>query len=251
MSIRKLITTLSAFVLSLTSSAMGSGITISASPFSGGYLGIGIGPGLISAFEHFEEDRNAAGKLDQILTPPLATIGFVGSLHFGYSHVFNRLYLGGQLFGEWWTPSAHLTLATRLFSSPTSGNINTFTSNLRIRSAYGVLIRPGVQIIPNSLIYLDLGVAFGNLRVKDTFDFLASGISGIIETHNSSKIGFRAGIGVSVAASKHFAVGIEYFYTYYHHLTLYLPPVFITDSHRNISTHNFLLNLEYLFHNDV
>jgi opacity protein-like surface antigen len=244
MSIRKSITALSAaFILNMISSATAGGIEIPTSPFSGAYLGIGVGPGLISVFGHFE-DRTATGILVQVIDSPLAKFGFVANVHLGYGHVFNRLYLGGQLFGEWWTPSVGFTSTSFSLLDTTT---NVFRNKLHIRPVYGVLIRPGAQITPNSLIYLDLGTAFQNLRIKDTFDFATSGIFGTAKVHRSGQVGFRAGIGVSVAPRKHFSIGLEYFYTYYTpRVTLFFPPLFITDSHRRISTHNLILNLELL-----
>jgi opacity protein-like surface antigen len=247
--------------------ALAGGIeTQSISPFSRGYAGIGLGPSFQlvkqSLFQQITGIVLPSGLSSTQYSIRQGDVVFLGNIHLGYGHSFrNGFYVGAELFGECYSHSTGFShnLINATGAPPTF--LSTEIHKVRMNNAYGLLIRPGLQPTPESIIYLSLGAAFTQIKNMNTYSLSQLPALPIIynvtdNRQRSSKAGFRIGLGTAIALAKHVAFRLDYFYTTYGHVNpaqrafavASLPGdiLTITDTAK-ISTHAVLFNFDFPF----
>ena len=252
-------------------SAIAGGIESPPFSFSGGYFGAGIGPHLLFFKQAtlLTVDHEIPVPNFFLVTESRANMGkpgFIGNIHLGYGRSFNNIgYIAGEVFGEWYTNSAHFQQISQVVGVPAT-YILPEAFKINARHAFGLVLRTGIQPSWRTLIYIVLGVSWAKL-VNSTDGGVAIPVSTqpnlvhslqLFPNSNSrNKAGFRAGLGTAILLARHLVFRLEYYYTGYGRFNT-LSPAFETDSvqdpfllvfahNAKVSTHAVTFNLDFLF----
>ena len=268
---------ISAIIAAFNVSVQAGGIETPVYPFSGAYLGVGLGPQFLFGKVASDVSTLVATGVPVFLPHTAyfdsANPGFIGNLHFGYGHAFqNRLYLGGEVFGEWSTTNARI--ANSLLNFPfLAFYLNSIEAyKIRAQNAYGISFRPGLCPTEKSLMYLVLGYSATRLKVEGlvTGTIQASTpvdppppqpLAVITNNHHKTKSGFRVGFGTAFSLAQHWIFRLEYFYTGYARLqaptisassipivqTIPIPVTQTATYSVKMSAHTVMAHIDYLF----
>jgi len=242
--------------------------SIESSFFSRGYIGFGIGVPLILGKHYIDSSTEDLTATTLSVLPAvevnIGKVGFIGDFHGGYGHTFpDTFYLGGELFLEWYTLSTRINLSRTVAFNGTTLLTPEFYQ-IRIKSAYGLLVHPGWQVTTDSLIYLSLGPTIGRLRNNSHMSFIIlpgtpTSTPLFIFEHDKDqrKLGFRTGIGTVLLLSEHWAFRLEYLYTHYGHFGASKvffkipltnnPFTMVTDNSATFSVHAVTANVDFFF----
>jgi len=123
-------------------------------------------------------------------------IGLGANAHIGYGHVWNRLYLGGELGYQYDTQVTKFTL------NATTPQIK----NAEIDSHHNISLdfTPGLLINLNTLIKAYIGMGLS----RYTLDLPQIGFSERKTTYS-----YRFGIGIAHAFNQHFSMNLNYIYS--------------------------------------
>lgn len=202
----------------------------SESVFNGVYLGAQLGF-VYALFQHQSNSDlivNTSTSSNSFLPVPTddtaSNIGPDVGLHLGYGHVFNRFYLGAEINGDL------LSASVDSHSLPDSEYADLYSTSFftgRISNTYGIDLRPGFLLTPNSMLYLKGGVQRSHVSGSATTEFaqlpdkIISALPAFIDPSNfagphitklsgSSHVwGWQTGIGYEIRAGEHFSFRVE------------------------------------------
>lgn len=212
------------------------------SVFDGAYLGAGLG-GSFTRGDLKAEPNSAADFDPQEGAPPndisaalsatntLKRNSFAGNLYAGYGHAWQPLYLGVEAFIKLANYKMNYAASTTATKTAGGGSY-TLTDNLATASEvklnpleFGIDLRPGVLVTPNTLLFGRLGVAFNKLTLNSTTTtsgeytngagFTKNFSGAITNTASKSVPGLRLGLGLEQHLNEHLALRLDYVYTYY------------------------------------
>ena len=208
--------------LFLTTSVFASGVYMPPTkPYFDGFYG-GIGMGAVAALS----DVKTSSELWLMSTPPLALSqgsrdldlgkgGFNANIFVGYGKTLNRsYYLGGELFGNYFTPKAtgsHVIDVTGI--NPSSYN------SVENRYSFGGDIRAGYLVSPRTMLYILFGLDYAKFKINSetTIDLSSLGLSAtnINNNFNKWKLGYMPGVGIETGLTDHLSIRAQGTYTYF------------------------------------
>lgn len=214
------------------------------SPFDGYYVGGSAGGVSTNASQEKSSQftfNSTAGFLFNLASNQSGPVSLktfnsaIGALYAGYGQHWDEYYLGAELFINLanyknhddfsHTNSLDFPLAPILVTNNAARTISTRLSPFQ----FGVDLRPGLLITPESMLYARVGVAFAEktVRVNDNFtgQTLAGGAVGSFNFSTSAETekdvaALRLGAGVETHICNRWNMRMDYIYTYYGHNTV-------------------------------
>jgi opacity protein-like surface antigen len=267
-----------ASILTIANTAMASS---SACHFNGFYTGISAG----GSFTTGEEQTSVDGTFTAIAveipfsaTNDLITNSVKGALFTGYGHVWQFFYLGAEIFADLSRYQMQSSGNAGFFEvdTPSELVVTNFNSSANTTAQlnnieYGIDLRPGILLTPDTLFYGRIGTAFNELSfdsdASTTIMFFAPFFDP--ETLNlalplsasKNRAALRLGAGIEQFISQHFSIRADYIYTYYGKINLNGststnmtstndgPGVFTltNDSSVKVANNSVMLGLSYYF----
>ncbi|WP_028388461.1 outer membrane protein [Legionella fairfieldensis] len=166
--------------------------------FSGFYVGVSGGPEGASFSQKAHVTRAtifATGNFNVVDKQHFSGTGGFGSLFAGYSLYYNRLYLAGEINGNFSTVEYRLVNDeyTHLHFSKTS-----FT----VKSSEGAGLLPGYFLADSTLIYGRIGYANGRINIDDS--------DPTIHSMRKNRSGIRYGGGIRYDLTPQFTFMMDY-----------------------------------------
>lgn len=179
---------------------------------SGVYLGASIG---VHSYYNKTDSKFFAGPDFKIFPPGTLYLttsylsgdtGILGELFGGYQWVGKNFYLAGEAFQSF-NNSKFVT--NQVVSSAASGAVQTFTQTESIKDNYGFRLRPGYLVAENNLLYIPVGITWGN------FEYFLTPETSNIPVFNKRIFGWQYGVGFETAINMNLNLRLEYLYTNY------------------------------------
>lgn len=152
--------------------------------------------------------------------PVLSVNGPVGGAFLGFGHYFgsfHNAYLGFEMFGN---GSGALTDSQVLINALSVGSFIKYSTDLQVKSNYGLSLLPGFKLNNATLLYVRLGYNWTNIDVNDYI--LVNGFLVANSIYDVTSSGFNYGLGFETAVVPHVSLRAEYTHTDYSHFTTYL-----------------------------
>ncbi len=192
------------------------------------------------------------------LTADTSKFSFAGGLHLGYGWEMGRFYIGTEAEGMFLRNS----LFNKLSNVVSVGSPTEQTTQLRmtLQNEYGLLLRPGVILAQNVLLFGRLGIV-GSEFTLNSVSFLVNNaaqngpsMTSIEPSARQRIAALSLGLGVETKPINHFGIGVEYFYNNYGHLLKTTAdqlgrggstPRLINDTKASVRNQGLLFNLSY------
>ncbi len=171
------------------------------------YLGAGVG---WSANEYSLNTNYASNGITTVNSANDSQ--FLGDIFIGYGYTTASSIFWGAELGTYF-PSRSVTIGSHPNLTYPGLNVS---DTLNIQDYVTLDLLPGYAIGQNVLVYGRAGLAYGSLKLNQPS---VSGIPGF--NMNENTWGGRFGIGVNLAVSSSFGIGIDYFYTTYKNMNVY------------------------------
>lgn len=174
------------------------------------YLGAGVG----WSANDFDLNTNYASTGITTLNNANAS-QVLGDIFIGYGYTTASSLFWGAELGTYF-PSRSITVGSHPSLSYPGLNVS---DTLKIQDYVTLDLLPGYAISQNMLVYGRAGLVYGSLQLNQPS---VAGISGL--NMNDNTWGGRFGVGVNLAVSNTFGIGIDYFYTTYKNMSVYAAP---------------------------
>lgn len=152
----------------------------------------------------------------------------LGGIQIGYGSHFNNFYLGAELFADFNDASAETKGkygSNFQFNPPNSPAISanrSYSVNIssRLNNTYGFSLKPGYLLTPDTLLFAEVGVVQGNVKLSTTAnlqDTAGSESSSITANESDRKTltGYRLGLGVEKYVTRNLTVLASYAFSDY------------------------------------
>lgn len=153
------------------------------------------------------------------LDPRINVTGPVGGGFLGFGHYFtslHNLYLGFELFGNGSGAGENNKWIALVPSVP---QVTTFSTDIQVKSNYGLSLLPGIKLNNASLFYIRLGWNWTNIDVNEYVFINSAFVANSIYDVTSN--GFNYGLGLETAVVPHVSLRGEYTHTDYSDFTTY------------------------------
>lgn len=181
--------------------------------FSGAYAGLGAGVGfnLIKNNGYINTDAN--GVLDATLSNSGSySSSFAGQAFVGYGQELqNAIYLGGDLFYQYTSPTTTLNALTTLTVLNTVIVSDTVKNTLTQKNSLGIAAHIGYVIDQIFMPYFLIGGQYTNIKSKYESSNATTGF-GLNSVDNFKKWGVLLGAGLSGSVAENWLLGIEFDY---------------------------------------
>ncbi len=163
---------------------------------TGIYVGVmaGLGEGRISD-TYTQSSGNLFGYKNHFF-------GSDGGIYAGYGHGFDRFYIGGEAFFRYMTESTQISLYK-------DGQTKRHEDQAHYH--YGLALRLGAYISPESLFYGKIGASGMTIRHKP--NAAADGQIGLLRRFNHNTAGTFYGVGIETQLSNHISARFEAMHT--------------------------------------
>jgi len=152
--------------------------------------------------------------------PRLNASGGVGGAFVGFGHYFtsfHNVYLGFEMFGN---GSGAETDSQVLAQSLISPAFTKYSTDIEVKSNYGLSLLPGFKLNNATLVYVRLGYNWTNIDVNDYILVNTAVVANSIYDVTSS--GFNYGLGLETAVVPNVSVRGEFTHTDYSNFTTYV-----------------------------
>lgn len=152
--------------------------------------------------------------------PVLSVNGPVGGAFLGFGHYFSSFYntyLGFEIFGNGSGAGTDAQILDYVVSGPA---FIKYSTDLQVKSNYGLSLLPGIKLNNATLFYVRLGYNWTNIDVNDYILLNQGLVANSIYDVTSS--GFNYGLGVETAVVPNVSIRAEYTHTDYSSFTTYL-----------------------------
>lgn len=142
-----------------------------------------------------------------------------GALFAGFGKNWHEFYLGLEAFANLsqYTNrnSAEVFSSQVAIGAPGQHQINSFSKLSEVQ--YGIDLRPGVFLTPNSMFYGRIGASFAELDLNSNYSMRLEllGINSLFISEEKDVVGLRLGAGLEQLICPHLSVRFDYIYTYY------------------------------------
>lgn len=152
--------------------------------------------------------------------PRLSVNGAVGGAFLGFGHYFSSFYntyLAFEIFGN---GSGAGTDTQVLSQSLISSAFTKYSTDIQVKSNYGLSLLPGIKLNNATLFYIRLGYNWTNIDVNDYILVNQAIVANSIYDVTSS--GFNYGLGLETAVVPNVSLRAEYTHTDYSNFTTYV-----------------------------
>lgn len=229
------------------------------SPFSGFYASAGLGWENLQVREELLVENIALGIFDlsHSYSPILTDNSITGGIGLGYSKIIKQIFLGGlEVRANFENPEASFN--TRFTEDPFSLGVSSKTS-AKLNNDFALLLKLGLIMYPNTLIYGLLGPTWGNFKVSSNANFFIGEEGGSVNKKESGyETGWLAGLGIEYLMTQNLSLAFEYTHADYgtfDSIDLFEPVVvggtevgsLSMSNELNAKTDNVSLRLTYYF----
>lgn len=152
--------------------------------------------------------------------PRLSANGPVGGAFMGLGHYFSSFYntyLGFEIFGN---GSGAGTDSELLVYSSLASSVTKYSSDMQVKSNYGLSLLPGIKLNNATLFYVRLGYNWTNIDVNEYVFVNKIFVANSIYDVTSS--GFNYGLGIETAVVPNVSLRGEYTHTDYSNFSTYV-----------------------------
>jgi outer membrane immunogenic protein len=213
-------------LLFLATSAFASGAYMPpAKPYFDGFYG-GIGMGAVAALSDVKTSHEFTGSLSLSTTKlsdgsrdlDLGKGGFNANIFVGYGKTLNSsYYLGGELFGNYFTPKA-----TGSYTEKNISNIKQHKTydSVENRYSFGGDLRAGYLVSPHTMLYILFGLDYAKFKVNSETNTIVdtpenSETFAINNNFSKWKLGYMPGVGIETGLTDHLSIRVQGTYTYF------------------------------------
>jgi opacity protein-like surface antigen len=154
------------------------------------------------------------------LDPRLSVNGVVGGALLGIGHYFDSFYntyLGFEIFGNGSGASTDMQL---LVNSLSASSLIKYSTDIQVKSNYGLSILPGIKLNKATLFYVRLGYNWTNIDVNE---YILNDSAVVSQSpYDVTSSGFNYGLGLETAIKPNVSMRGEYTHTDYSDFTTYL-----------------------------
>ena len=201
--------------------------------FCGPYLGAGLGAGILDGKHHLDivtvspNTADIAAIHENKHTEHLTDGSFRGIFFLGYGLQWRALFAGIEIFGQYSPFSKHKN-DTQIFDdsfNPVLFSLsNTVSTKLKINPwQYGIAIRPGVLLSPETLLYVTVGTSVARLRAHSDVNYNNPAAGIVLDfplSAHSTRAVLRLGGGIEYILCGDWHLRADYTHTDYRSLRL-------------------------------
>ncbi len=202
----------------------------------GVYLGLGCGA-VLDRYDFQAKNVSTGLTIDKQTNQ----VGCLGTIFFGYGFTNDScLYLGGEVGTNYPRRTAKIHRQGVALTS------FTFTNEVSVQDYLTFDLLPGFRFDEEWLIYGRLGISYANVSLK----LEENPAAGVAEyAFYQDRYGFRAGLGISHAFNDFFAIGLDYYYSWYEKIDTFIE-LYTTSQKQRPQSHYVGVSLIVTFPRD-
>ncbi len=224
--------------------------------FDGFYVGASVGESITNVTQDQRSLADFNNPNNFGISGPIALKtdnAFKGAFFVGYGQCWDSLYLGAEAFVDLSQYKNRNSAESLIYQGfPRKNQINTHSTLSSLQ--YGIDLRPGVILTPQSMLYGRVGVAFSDLTLNTEAQFRNSNIQGVNLPLSEEKdvAALRLGAGLEQHLCPRLNLRLDYIYSYYGRISagaaIRGPGTLTLESDTNIKVYNntFMLGMSYL-----
>lgn len=194
----------------------------------------------------------------------------LGGIQIGYGSHFNNFYLGAELFADFNDASAETkgkygsNFQINIPNTPVISANRNYSVNIysRLNNTYGFSLKPGYLLTPDTLLFAEVGVVQGNVKLGTTANIhenFSSESASITASESARKTltGYRLGLGVEKYVTRNLTVLANYAFSDYGNFSIDakkeglllgdIPTTLSSTATTSLKTHAIQIGLNYRF----